>query len=463
MPALATNNHQIWAAWLEEWSDECLANGSNFHYTLTKARRSLLQHPFPLSHPDELRPLKFFGDRIIGMIAKRYKQENDGKRTGKFSRALLAPRIPRLILPLTGSSSAPSQRPSRRASGADAAVAARTNSRSREVPDHILNDPRLHGLPFSSASPSPADPGFLSAETAPPSSSFKGSELRFSYCDENETPISHQSRAFVEIQGEALFFAVLFRASQLSTARTNGLVRIQPSKADKYKDFAETFSGLLPETSPLATETSPGLLPVQSHYKGTDPTRRSLAHITHDKPSVIATTAITSTGPGQRNTTNSTNTAASSGSSTRGPTYSGLQTRPLQISTGASGRLSSQPLNVAPAIDFSLITWPAGTYEILCLVDTREMKDAKSRDFIAEELRMKGVNVERRSLELGDVAWVAKRKGTYNQTPTEVNTVVLDFIVERKRLDDLVSSLTDGRFHEQKVFISISFVACFLT
>lgn len=74
---------------------------------------------------------------------------------------------------------------------------------------------------------------------------------------------------------------------------------------------------------------------------------------------------------------------------------------------------------------------------------------------------MKGVNVERRSLELGDVAWVAKRKGIYNQTHTEFSMVVLDFIVERKRLDDLVSSLTDGRFHEQKVFISISFIVCF--
>ena len=29
--------------------------------------------------------------------------------------------------------------------------------------------------------------------------------------------------------------------------------------------------------------------------------------------------------------------------------------------------------------------------------------------------------------------------------------MVLDYIIERKRMDDLVGSIIDGRFHEQKV------------
>jgi hypothetical protein len=32
--------------------------------------------------------------------------------------------------------------------------------------------------------------------------------------------------------------------------------------------------------------------------------------------------------------------------------------------------------------------------------------------------------------------------------------VVLDYIVERKRMDDLAGSITDGRFNEQKVLYS---------
>jgi crossover junction endonuclease MUS81 len=96
-------------------------------------------------------------------------------------------------------------------------------------------------------------------------------------------------------------------------------------------------------------------------------------------------------------------------------------------------------------------------------VDTREIKDAKSRDFIAAELRKKGINVERRSLELGDVAWVAKTIRTYDQNPTNVDTVVFDFVLERKRLDDLVASLTDGRFHEQKVDLFLIVLRILLT
>ena len=36
----------------------------------------------------------------------------------------------------------------------------------------------------------------------------------------------------------------------------------------------------------------------------------------------------------------------------------------------------------------------------------------------------------------------------------ERRELVLDYIVERKRMDDLCSSIKDGRFKEQKVFIS---------
>lgn len=48
-----------------------------------------------------------------------------------------------------------------------------------------------------------------------------------------------------------------------------------------------------------------------------------------------------------------------------------------------------------------------------------------------------------RSLELGDVIWVAKRK--------DEEELVLEHVLERKRADDLVASIKDGRFKEQKV------------
>lgn len=90
------------------------------------------------------------------------------------------------------------------------------------------------------------------------------------------------------------------------------------------------------------------------------------------------------------------------------------------------------------------------------MLDTREVRAKQDRDYIQEELTRKGIRPIMRSLELGDALWIAKRHDTDSSGPRHPDTeeVVLDWIVERKRLDDLVGSLKDGRFHEQKVVSS---------
>ncbi|EDV20252.1 uncharacterized protein TRIADDRAFT_61244 [Trichoplax adhaerens] len=51
---------------------------------------------------------------------------------------------------------------------------------------------------------------------------------------------------------------------------------------------------------------------------------------------------------------------------------------------------------------------------------------------------------DKRKLHLGDFLWVAKDKNSDRE-------LVIDCIVERKSMDDLGSSIKDGRYHEQKV------------
>lgn len=85
-------------------------------------------------------------------------------------------------------------------------------------------------------------------------------------------------------------------------------------------------------------------------------------------------------------------------------------------------------------------------YEIFLVLDNREIQMKTNRDYFQQRLASKGVNCLTRSLDLGDVLWIAKKKGTQAQT----NELVLGYIVERKRLDDLVTSIKDGRFTEQK-------------
>lgn len=92
------------------------------------------------------------------------------------------------------------------------------------------------------------------------------------------------------------------------------------------------------------------------------------------------------------------------------------------------------------------IVMPKGSYRIKLLVDNREIRSKKDRDFMSNELTKRGIDCQARSLSAGDAMWLAVGGDT-----SGVQEIVLDFIVERKRLDDLVSSIKDGRFFEQKV------------
>ncbi|KXJ95834.1 hypothetical protein Micbo1qcDRAFT_217543 [Microdochium bolleyi] len=101
---------------------------------------------------------------------------------------------------------------------------------------------------------------------------------------------------------------------------------------------------------------------------------------------------------------------------------------------------------------FSPIRLAPGTFTVELVLDVREIRAKTDRDYMRDALSQKGVNPIMRSLELGDALWVAKCKDPnfLARAGAEGDEVVLDWIVERKRLDDLIGSIKDGRFHEQK-------------
>lgn len=93
----------------------------------------------------------------------------------------------------------------------------------------------------------------------------------------------------------------------------------------------------------------------------------------------------------------------------------------------------------------------AGSYTIHLVVDNRERHKPGGRqekEPIATLLLERGIDTETRALQVGDAVWIARRK---NRSGLEADEVVLDHIVERKRLDDLTSSILDGRWKDQKV------------
>lgn len=99
---------------------------------------------------------------------------------------------------------------------------------------------------------------------------------------------------------------------------------------------------------------------------------------------------------------------------------------------------------------------PPGTFQILLCVDFIETTGGGSthcKQELVKELQRNGVNFDVRKLNVGDFLWVAREK--MDPVPGQLRApsgreLVLDYIIERKRIDDLCGSIIDGRFREQK-------------
>lgn len=87
--------------------------------------------------------------------------------------------------------------------------------------------------------------------------------------------------------------------------------------------------------------------------------------------------------------------------------------------------------------------WNWNDYDIILLIDNREIRGTDDRNFFMQELQKKGIKCEVRQLNIGDFIWIGRHKTTKRE-------VFLNSIIERKRIDDLCSSIKDGRFYEQK-------------
>nr|CAG4647054.1 EOG090X06E6 [Megafenestra aurita]SVE92395.1 EOG090X06E6 [Megafenestra aurita] len=100
-----------------------------------------------------------------------------------------------------------------------------------------------------------------------------------------------------------------------------------------------------------------------------------------------------------------------------------------------------------------MVTLKAGEYEIILCVDCAEVSGSSGsgnnqKEAAAKAFQNCGVPYDVRKLTIGDYLWICKPKGS-SGVGTD-RELVLPYVVERKRMDDLVSSMKDGRFKEQK-------------
>ncbi|KAF8945158.1 Crossover junction endonuclease mus81 [Haplosporangium gracile] len=129
-----------------------------------------------------------------------------------------------------------------------------------------------------------------------------------------------------------------------------------------------------------------------------------------------------------------------------------LSVNTFSTASGGDGEL----VDIARLAKFQPVFYAPGSFDITLVLDVREVRVQGDRDYIKDNLKEKGIDVVTRALDIGDVIWVAKPK---EENPLIPKEIVLDHIVERKRMDDLVSSIKDGRFNEQKFRLSRSGIA----
>lgn len=112
---------------------------------------------------------------------------------------------------------------------------------------------------------------------------------------------------------------------------------------------------------------------------------------------------------------------------------------------------SQEPTPTSSTIPiFTPIILPPSTFTIHLVLDNREVRSKDDRTYISTELNKLGAPPLLRPLPLGDFFWIAKlHSPLHNEDPTTTE-ITLPWILERKRLDDLIGSITDGRFSEQK-------------
>lgn len=86
-------------------------------------------------------------------------------------------------------------------------------------------------------------------------------------------------------------------------------------------------------------------------------------------------------------------------------------------------------------------------YEVILILDNREqfaMQGSRSRKIIESSCSQFQIKIEVRRLPVGDGIWIARHKYLGSE-------YVLDFIVERKKIDDLRHSIRDNRYRDQKM------------
>lgn len=256
--------------------------------------------------------------------------------------------------------------------------------------------------------------------------------FHFTYLDTDNKPQRHLAKAAIEIDDiYGLIYLIKYQTKQNEHPKAQRLVRknVEGEFTTAYlpEIHMETVSPGLPATPilPLHREEEDSFWP----DKASSSTSRTTSTI---RKSISITTSTTSDISSSQATTSFTQPSSQNDLDSQ-PFFPSQQQKKLDL----DALVAREPITETLRPD---------QYEIVLVLDSREIQMKGNRNYFQDNLANKGIQCITRSMDLGDVIWIARPIGSTNQA----EELFLDYILERKRLDDLVSSIKDGRFIEQK-------------
>ncbi|KEF61395.1 uncharacterized protein A1O9_02961 [Exophiala aquamarina CBS 119918] len=411
------------ATWLKEWMDQAKERNTKGYTVYKKAYQSIIACPLRFQHPSEAQQLSGLGPKLCDRLTdnlKKFCEENGlpmpskGRKRKRPSEALTSePTEPEQISPVRKPRKAQNYVPKLR-SGAYALVMALATL-DQEANEAIPRD-RLIELaqPLCDASfTAPSDPTkFFTAWN-----SIKTLESKELVCTKG-----HPVKKYY-LSDDGWEVALRMQAAQ------NGQP-LSPAAEKKKKNAAVRDPSLVRDSSPKLNLRRPPLA----------------------VPSSAQASLVKS-----RTASDVVDLLSSSDSEP-----------PRERPVLHDAVLDTQHLLRRPSLSWTFddfIVLPPGSFEVKMVLDMREVRTTTDRDYISAELKKLGVVPIIRSLPLGDILWVAVVSSQYSDQLKAANIaddeegnleIVLEHIMERKRLDDLIYSIKDGRFHEQKFRLSKS-------
>lgn len=435
------NPNPLFVKWLTQWKHEAAEKGISLQYTYNKALQSLKKYPLVLETGQDCLILENFGKKLCNMLDEKltsYRSENNNTQI--------------------------EINPERTISQSSSSKVKSLPGNVNQIQKHFHK--RIHTLSSSDDSDCVID---------------EITEPLKSCADVSNSPKEKESRGGRRKEyipnyrsGAYSILLTLLNSKQSHMTKTDLIKEAQdlcdtsfktPPPASHYTAWSSM--GILIKKGLVLKESSP------AKYSLTDAGRelaQKIKNLEPPKENINSTKSTRSCGRRQNIQSKSTDTANDLASSNHLPFQSDLYTRigtetellsvPLQRQNNQKEVSTNLAINKNPVTDDAFpidqstsieFTLQPGTFDIILCVDNCEFYGSSSNDKnLLPELIKNGVKCNLRKLHVGDFLWIAQERVYSTHGPSNPRELVLNYIVERKRMDDLSKSITDGRFREQK-------------